>query len=447
MTGDQTSILSLNAFQPGDEAGLPLELQGMIGRRLKNFGPSSILFYRSPVHVASASGARIRATDGAEYLDFYNNVPSVGHCHPRVAEAVYRQMLSANSHSRYLYDIVETYAERLLATMPPPIAHVTFTCTGSEANDLALRMARLATGATGVIVTRGAYHGNTAAVTEISPSSYKRGAPPAWVKCIEPPGSAAYGDNIAGGFADAVSAAIAELNAEGYGFAAFVADTIFSSDGVFTDPAGFLAPAIERVHGAGGLFIADEVQPGFGRTGSGMWGFLRHGLAPDVVTTGKPMANGFPLGGVFSRSGLLEGLQSEFGYFNTFGGTPAAAAAGLAVLDIIEDEGLMENAARIGALMKERLSALAKKYPVIAEVRGAGLYLGVTIADHDGMPVANADPTSRIVNALKEKGVLIGVAGLSANVLKIRPPLVVGEAEVDGLVDRFEAVLPELGLD
>lgn len=446
-TDRQTSILSLNAFAPGDAEGLPDDLKAMVERRKKSFGPSSILFYRSPIHVASATGARITATDGREYLDFYNNVPSVGHCHPKVAEAVYRQMKEANSHSRYLYDIVETYAERLLATMPEPIAHVTFTCTGSEANDLALRMARMATGAHGIVVTRGAYHGNTTAVTEISPSSYKRGGPPAFVKLVEPPSEAAYGKDIATGFERAVAAAVAELKAEGHGFAAFVADTIFSSDGVFTDPAGFLKPTIDTVHREGGLFVADEVQPGFGRTGTHMWGFDRHGVAPDLATTGKPMGNGFPLGGVFSKPGLLEGLQENFGYFNTFGGTPAAAAAGLAVLDVIAEEELMARAVNTGALLKERLTALGGKYATIADVRGAGLYLGVTIADTKAGSGANADPTSRIVNAMKEKGVLIGVAGLGADVLKIRPPLAAGEAEAEAFADRLETVLSELGLD
>lgn len=448
MSGDpQASILSLNAFAPGDEEALSPDLKAMVARRKRSFGPSSILFYREPIHVASASGARITATDGREYLDFYNNVPSVGHCHPKVAEAVYRQMSRANSHSRYLYDVVETYAERLLATMPAPIAHVTFTCTGSEANDLALRMARMETRATGIVVTRGAYHGNTAAVTEISPSSYKHGGPPAFVKTVAAPGEAAYGADVAGGFKRAVAAAIAELKAEGHGFAAFVADTIFSSDGVYTDPVGFLAPTIKTVHREGGLFIADEVQPGFGRTGTHMWGFARHGLAPDLATTGKPMGNGFPLGGVFSRPGLLEGLQEQFGYFNTFGGTPAAAAAGLAVLDVIAEEGLMERAAKTGAFLKERLTALGGKYATIADVRGAGLYLGVTIADTGRKSGANADPTSRIVNAMKDKGVLIGVAGLGADVLKIRPPLAAGEPEAEAFADRLETVLSELGLD
>lgn len=442
---ERRPILGLNAFSEEASGGLDAALRRMVDRRMRSAGPSSILLYKTPLHVASAEGARIRTADGREYLDFYNNVPSVGHGDPRVAEAVHRRMLTANSHSRYLTDVVETYAERLLATMPAPIAHVTFTCTGSEANDLALRMARISSGRRGVVVTRGAYHGNTAAVTEISPSSFKRGAPPPFVKLVDAPSREAYGEDVAGGFAGAVVRAIRQLDAEGHGFAAFVVDTIFSSDGVYADPAGFLAPAVEAARVAGGFFIADEIQPGFGRTGAGMWGFARHGVAPDMVTTGKPMANGYPLGAVFTRPGLLARLQEEFGYFNTFGGAPAGAAAGLAVLDAIESGRLIEGAATNGALLKERLTALARRYPALADVRGAGLYVGVSIRPPAGASVVNEDPTVRIVNALKEKGVLIGVAGLSADVLKIRPPLVVTPADIGILVDRLEAVLSELG--
>lgn len=446
MSADTASILSLNAFTPADQDALPPTLKGMVQRRLSSFGPSSILFYREPLHVASAEGARIRTTDGREYVDFYNNVPSVGHCNPKVAEAVCRQMLLVNSHSRYLYDIVETYAERLLATFPDPLCHVTFTCSGSEANDLSLRMARGITGCHGVVVTRGAYHGNTTAVTEVSPSSYKHGGPPSFVKLVEPPSADAYGDDIAGGFARAVACAIEALVDEGHGFAALLVDSIFSSDGVYADPPGFMAPAVAVVRNAGGLLIADEVQPGFARTGDSMWGFLRHGVVPDLVTMGKPMGNGFPIGGIVSRPGLLEKLQSQFGYFNTYGGTPAAAAAGLAVLDAIRNDGLMENAHLTGAYLKERLIALSQKMRVLKDVRGAGLYLGVSVGIPEGRRRGNDDPAGAIVNALKEKGVLIGIAGLSADVLKIRPPLVAGRMEADILVNQLETVLTELGL-
>lgn len=437
------SILSLNAFDPASLASLDDATGTMVKRRQQNFGAGSVLFYSTPIQPASARGQFIYGTDGRQYLDFYNNVASVGHCHPRVAEAVFRQMQEVNSHSRYLYDVVETYAERLLATYPEPLSKVVFTCTGSEANDLALRIARCCTGAQGIVVTRAAYHGNTAAVTEVSPSSYKKGGPPGHVKVVDAPDPRAYGPDLAGGFAAAIANAIAELKAEGHGFAALLADTIFSSDGVYSDPPGFLAPAVELARAAGGLFIADEVQPGFGRTGGGMWGFARHGVVPDIVTMGKPMGNGFPVGGVVSRPGLMERLVDQFGYFNTFGGTPAAAAAGQAVLDVIEQDGLIAHAAAVGGFLRGELELLAKTSDLITEVRGCGLYFGVSVATERRGAGANDDVASRIVNALRERGVLIGIAGGQADVLKIRPPLCVTRADATKLVEQLAAVISE----
>lgn len=442
MTVPTQPILSLNAFDADDAGSFDPALQDILARRHRNAGRSSVLVYRRPLHVERAEGQYIYASDGRRYLDFYNNVPSVGHGHPHVADAVHRQMLTANSHSRYLYDVVEAYAERLLATFPETLSNVTFTCTGSEANDLALRTARAVTGKKGIVVTRAAYHGNTSAVTEVSPSSYKVGAPPPYVRIIEPPDPAVYGDDVATGFAEALGDAIAGLEGEGHGFAALLVDTIFSSDGIYTDPAGFLRPAIERVGQAGGLFIADEVQPGFGRTGDALWGFLRHGVTPDIVTLGKPMGNGYPIGGMVSRAGLLDALTSRYGYFNTFGGTPAAAAAGSAVLDVIENERLMENAKVTGALLKQAVAALRDRFGILSDVRGSGLYVGVNVEPASG-PTANDDRVVRIVNGLRERGVLIGVAGARADVLKIRPPLCVTEADVSHFAEQLSAVLQE----
>lgn len=437
------TILTLNAFDPRAAAPLDDSLDRLVQRRLRNSGEGSVLFYREPINPVSASGQFIEAADGRRYLDFYNNVPSIGHCHPRVAEAVYRQMLAVNSHSRYLYEAVETYAEALLVTFPAELSKVVFTCTGSEANDLALRLARRASGGYGVVVTRAAYHGNTAAVTEVSPSSYKTGVPPAFVKIIDPPDPKLYGPDLAEGFAAAVSAATAALKAEGHGFACLLVDTIFSSDGVYSDPPGFLAPAVERARAAGGLFVADEVQPGFGRTGAGMWGFARHGVVPDIVTMGKPMGNGFPIGGVVCRPGLMEALVEQFGYFNTFGGTPAAAAAGQAVLDVIREDGLIAHAQEVGRFLRAELSALAKGSEVLEEVRGSGLYVGVSVARRRKGAGANDDAASRIVNGLRERGVLIGIAGQRADVLKIRPPLCVTRADATVLVEQLAAVIGE----
>lgn len=440
MTGRRT-ILSLNAYQPGAVTPMEPELKRMVDGRLDRWGAVSVLFYERPIHMVEGRGRRILASDGRRYLDLYNNVPTLGHCDPRVADAVHAQMLQANSHSRYLTDVVEAYSERLLALFPAPLTRVAFTCTGSEANDMALRLARAHSGAMGVVVTRGAYHGNTAAVTEISPSSYKRGAPPDHIRLIDAPDPRRWGEDPGPAFAAALTAEIAALNEAGHGFAALVVDTIFSSDGVFADPPGFLAAAVDATRAAGGLFVADEVQPGFGRTGDHFWGFQRHGVSPDIVTLGKPMGGGFPMAGVVSRPGLVERLAEDFGYFNTFAGTPAAAAAGLAVLDGIESDGLMANAARVGARLTGGMRKLAERSALIADIRGAGLYLGVEIAGPAEGGGGNADQTARLVNALRDEGVLIGVAGLEGDTLKIRPPLSLTEDEADEFLEAMGRVL------
>jgi 4-aminobutyrate aminotransferase-like enzyme len=410
----------------------------LIERRLANLGPVSLLFYDEPLHLVRGEGVWLFAADGRRYLDVYNNVPSVGHCHPRVVDAIARQAAVLNVHNRYLSEITEHYVERLKALLPPSLTNLALTCSGSEANDLALRLARHATGKTGVIVTSAAYHGNTAAVIEISPSAFKRTRLPAHVRVVHPPDAAHYGADIALGFAAAVEAAIASLDEAGCGVAAFVCDSVFSSDGVHAEPRGFLGPAVAAVRRGGGLYLADEVQPGFARTGEAFWGFDRHGLEPDMVTMGKPMGNGFPMAGLATRPDLLAPYFADFGYFNTFGGTPVAAAAGLAVLDVIADEALQENALVTGGYLKRRLEALATTCPAIAAVRGAGLFLGVSLL-HGGV----ADPAlvRRVMNGLRQRGILIGAAGLNGDVLKIRPPLPFRPEHVDCLVDALAEVL------
>jgi len=436
MTSQQ--ILSLNAFQPEEDVALADDVARLVARRQRSFGASSVLFYRQPLHVVSASGAMLRTADGSEYLDLYNNVPSVGHCHPKVVAAVQEQVAQLNCHTRYLFDNVHDYAERLLATFPPPLSNLALTCTGSESNDLALRIVRQSTGGAGFIVTETAYHGNTAAVTEVSPSSYKQGTPPRHVRMVSAPDPRNFPGDLGAGFAAAVRAAIAGLEADGIRFAGLLVDTIFSSDGVFADPPGFLKPAVEAVHAAGGLFIADEVQPGFGRTGSGMWGFARHGVVPDVVTMGKPMGNGIAMGGVVTRPELLAGYCDAFGYFNTFGGNPVAAAAGLAVLDVIAEDGLIDNAAQVGGHIAERLAAARERCPPIGDVRGAGLYLGVEIVSGDA---PDPEGAKRLINALRDRHILIGAAGALGHVLKVRPPLCLTLEQADRFVDALEGLL------
>lgn len=435
MTAASRQILKLNAFDVAAPADLDADTARLVARRQATMGPTSVLFYEKPLHVVAGDGVWLVAADGTRYLDVYNNVPSVGHCNPRVANAIAEQAAKLNIHTRYLYDVVHTYAERLLATFPAPLDKVAFCCTGSEANDLALRLATTATGKRGFVVTEAAYHGNTAAVTDVSPSS-RPGKPLAsHVRAVPAP----IGENPAG-FASAVEAAIDDLERSGVGFAGLIVDTIFSSDGVASDPTGFLKEAVDAAHRAGGLFIADEVQPGFGRTGAGMWGFARHGVAPDVVTMGKPMGNGMPIAGVVSSAPLLKAFADANGYFNTFGGNPVACAAALAVLDEIEERGLVANAADVGGHLIGRLRGLTNRRPEIAEVRGVGLYLGVEFT-RDGAPAPEI--ASHAINALRDRRILIGAAGLYGNVLKIRPPLVLAREHADLLVDALDAVLAE----
>lgn len=433
-------ILALNRFEGAVDDAFDAELAARIRRRQATFGASSVLFYREPIEMVRAEGVYMYDAKGRRYLDIYNNVPSVGHCHPRVADAIARQVRVLNIHTRYLSRVVEDYAAKLLASFPAPLANLTMTCTGSESNDLAMRIAETATGAEGFVVTRAAYHGNTRHVTAISPSSMKSKPVPDFVRTVPAPDAAEAPDgDVAAFFAANLAAAIADLKAAGKGFAALIVDSIFSSDGIHADPPGFLKAALEVVHREGGLFIADEVQPGFGRTGGGLWGFSRHGIVPDIVTMGKPMGNGFPMAGVVSRPELLSAFCEETGYFNTFGGNPVAAAAGAAVLEVIEEEGLIDNARAVGAALKDGIAALSPRHPEIGAIRGAGLFIGVDFVDGDGRP--DTPLASHVINAMKERGILIGAAGLYGNTLKVRPPLCFSEENAAFFVDALDAIL------
>jgi len=435
-------ILELNAFDATSAAGLEPSTQQLIARRQRTFGPTSMLFYKRPLHVVQAAGVWLSTADGRRYLDAYNNVPSIGHCHPAVVAAVTRQMGILNTHSRYLYDNVYAYAERLLATMPDEISNIVFTCTGSESVDFAMRVARTLTGGEGFIVTENAYHGNTSAVTEISPASANSEPRNPNVFLVPAPDTYRGGAEHAGvRLAASVKDAIAAMRARGIRLAAFVADSIFSSDGVFPGDEGFLAATADAVRAAGGLYIADEVQPGFARTGEHMWGFLRHGLKPDMVTIGKPMGNGQPIAGVIVRPDVVADFGRRARYFNTFGGNPVSCAAGLAVLEVIEREGLMENARTVGAYMREGLRQLAGRHEGIGDVRGAGLFIGVEMVRDRATREPDAQATADLVNGLRRKRVLISAAGPHANVLKVRPPLVFSKANADQFLGAVDDVL------
>lgn len=431
-------ILDMNAFDASAHADARAPL---LERRLANVGASAVLFYREPLEIVSASGSWMTAADGKRYLDFYNNVPSVGHSHPRVAAAVSDQIARLSINTRYLNSVVDRYLEALKATFPSSLANVVLTCSGSEANDLALRIAAAATGGTGYIVTENAYHGNTSIVSEISPSALKRRALPDHVVAVAAPSHAGQSGSIEKAFAADIARAVAELKRRGHNPAAFICDSIFSSDGVFADPPGFIREAVAAIHKAGGLYIADEVQPGFARTGDAFWGFARHDVTPDIVTMGKPMGNGFPMAGLVTRPDYLERFCEDTGYFNTFGGNPVAAAAGMAVLQIIEEEGLQQNAQRQGHHIRERLADLAAKDDRIAHVRGAGLFIGIELSQAGNKDQPDADLTSNVINNLKDRGVLIGAAGRFGNTLKVRPPLSLSEEEADIFVDQLTDTL------
>lgn len=437
-------ILQLNRFD-ASASNLDERTQAMITQRFKNFGNSSVLFYQKPLEIVRAQGAYMYDHDGRAYLDLYNNVPCVGHCHPEVTAAIAERASILATNSRYLYQNLNDYAEALLATFPTALSNLVLTCTGSEANDIALRIAAMHSGGTGIVVTQTAYHGNTSAVMAVSPSSYRPGTPlPTHVRTIRAPSSRQLpkDEDVGTVFAAELQAAIDDMAEHGIRFAGLLIDTIFSSDGVFADPPGLLQQALEVVHDNGGLLIADEVQPGFGRTGEGYWCFARHGIVADVVTLGKPMGNGYPMGGVITRPELLDTFVRETGYFNTFGANPIAAAAGHAVLNVLKQERLIENAGKVGQRLRDGLRRLAEHDPRIADVRGAGLFIGVELVDAEQKK--DGALASWLINAMKDEGILIGAAGAHGNVLKIRPALCFSQEQTDQFLDTLSHLLTRI---
>ena len=431
----------INAFDASTAGDLAPAERALIERRQALLGPAYRLFYAEPVHAVRGEGVWLFDPAGERYLDVYNNVACVGHCHPHVVAAMARQAGVLNTHTRYVNEVILDYADKLLGYFPPGLSQVMFTCTGSEANDLALRVARSVTGGTGVIVTSLAYHGVTIAISEMSPSLGAGITLGEHVRTIPAPDRYRNGPAIGEAMAEAVRGAVASMRAAGIKPAALLVDTIFSSDGVFTDPPGFLAPAVEAIRAEGGLFIADEVQPGFGRTGEAMWGFMRHGVTPDLVTMGKPMGNGYPVAGMVARPELLADFGARTRYFNTFGGNPVACATARAVLDVIEDEGLMANALAVGHLLQDGIRALADRFEAIGDVRGAGLFVGVELVRDRATRTPDGAFAAKVVNALRQRRILLSASGPHANVLKIRPPLVFRPEHAGQFLDGLEAVL------
>jgi 4-aminobutyrate aminotransferase-like enzyme/Ser/Thr protein kinase RdoA (MazF antagonist) len=424
--------------------GLPYRssaTRGLLERRRRVL-PRSPLFYEHPVHLVRGEGVWLFDPDDRRYLDCYNNVPVVGHSHPRVVAAVTQQQRLLATHSRYLHEAVVELAERLQATMPQGLDAVLVVNSGSEANDLAWRIARAATGRAGAIVSSHAYHGLTEATHALSPEEWAGRERPAHVATVPAPDGyrGAY-RREEGGWAERYAAHIdgaAEALGD-RGLAAMYVDPAFTADGILAPPPGYLREAARRVRALGGLVVADEVQSGYGRSGSHLWSFQASGIEPDMVVMGKPMGNGFPVAALVARSDLLAAVPQETELFSTFGGNPVACAAALAVLDVIATEGLLENAARTGAYLRQGLDRLAERHPVIGDVRGEGLLVGVELADEARTPAAGL--ARKATEALRERGILISATGPAGNVLKIRPPLVFQREHADVLLQALDEVL------
>ena len=424
--------------------GLPYRRMatGDLLERRRRLLPRSPLFYDHPVHLVRGEGVWLLDPDDRRYLDCYNNVPVVGHSHPRVARAVAQQQRLLATHSRYLHEAIVELAERLQATLPPELDAVMLVNSGSEANDLAGRIARAATGRSGAVVTAFAYHGLTEATHDLSPEEWAKGEQPAHVATIPAPDGyrGAYRrdqDGWAQRYAAHIDDAARQLGDRG--LAALYLDPAFTSDGVLSPPPAYLQEAARRTRAQGGLVVADEVQAGHGRSGTHLWSFHAAGIEPDMVVMGKPMGNGFPVAALVVRSPLLQAIPADVELFSTFGGNPVACAAALAVLDIIEDEGLVANAAAVGSYLREGLVALAGRHQLIGDVRGVGLLLGVELTDEAGEPAAGQ--ARKAAEALRERGILISATGPAGNVLKIRPPLVFRREHADLLLRSLDEVL------
>ncbi len=418
----------------------------LIARRNKLLGPAYYLFYDNPVHLVKGDGVWLFDAGGNKYLDMYNNVPHVGHCHPHVVRALQNQIETLNTHTRYLHGNVLDYAERLTAKFPNELNVAMFSCTGSEANELALRIARAYTGGTGIIVCDCAYHGNTHAIYQISTEDIPEDEIPDFVLSVPAPDTYRgehRGDDAGEQYAAHIEAAIDELHNRGIKPAAFVVDTIISSSGVVSPPPGYLMKAAELIGAAGGLFVADEVQPGFGRTGKNFWGYEADDFVPDIVTMGKPMGNGHPLAATVTRTDIVERFSEKGNYFNTFGGNPVSCAAGLAVLDVIENENLQQNALDVGQHLIDGLTQLAARHESIGDIRGIGLFLAVDlVSDRDTREPAT-DLASKIVNGLRDRGVLTGSIGPHDNILKLRPPMVFSTENADYFLEIVDGVLAD----
>ncbi len=440
--------------RPYDFAGLTPEAYArtgrtrdeLIDRRCERLAPNISMSYSTPLKMVRGEGVWLIDDSGRAYLDCYNNVAHLGHCHPRVVEAIARQAALLNTNTRYLHDNIIAYTEKLARTLPKELDTFFLVCTGSEANDLALRIAHTVTGGAGTLVLDWAYHGHTQALIDVSPYKYKRkggrGRPPSTYELPVPEVYRAPVDGtpeeIGRHYVDEARRIIGGIPASGRPLAAFIAETIPSVAGQIFLPPGYLKGVHEAVRAAGGIVIADEVQVGFGRVGSSMWAFEEHGVVPDIVTMGKPIGNGHPLAVVAVRRDIARAFANGMEYFNTFGGNPVSCAAGLAVLEALEQERLLDNASEQGSYLVAGMTRLKDKYSCIGDVRGRGLFLGIEIVRDKATKEHAGDLASHIVNRAKERGVLMGTDGPYDNVIKLRPPMIFNRENADLLLEVLD---------
>ena len=424
----------------------------LLKRRRRALAPAYELFYEEPVHIVRGEGVWLFDVEGRRYLDCYNNVPSVGHCHPRVVEAIATQAGLLNTHTRYLHEKVVELGERLGAKLSGKLSVCWFVCTGTEANDLATQIARTVTGRYGMVVSEGSYHGNSDLVLKLSTASYPAKDRPDWLAAAEAPdtyrgrfraGSESGRDEaLAERYAASLAEAVEGLAERGHQPAGMLVDASWDDNGLLIPPKGYLARAASIVRSAGGLFIADEVQAGYCRLGDTWWGHERYDVVPDIVVLGKPMGGGHPVAAVVSTPEIAAAFGEQVDYFNTFGGNPVSAAAALAVLDVIDEEGLLENAREVGRHLEGGLAELARKHEVIGDVRGSGLFWGIDLVrDRESRQPVDRAEAKQVVSSLCKAGVLMGLMGKHGNVLKMRPPLPFSRENADHALEAIDGCL------
>jgi 4-aminobutyrate aminotransferase-like enzyme len=425
----------------------------ILAARRRAIGRNVSLGYRRPVQLVRGAMQYLFDETGRRYIDGYNNVPHVGHCHPRVVDAAERQMRALNTNTRYLHENLSRYAERLAATLPEPLRVCYFVNSGSEANELALRLARAHTRRRDLIVLDAAYHGNTTTLVDISPYKFNgpggTGRPP-WVHVVPVPDvyrgqtrTAGLTEDAGVGekYANTVARSLDQMRASGAGPCGFIAESCPSVAGQIMLPPGYLAAVYRHVRQAGGVCIADEVQTAYGRTGAHFYGFEEQGVVPDVVVLGKPIGNGHPIGAVVTTPEIAASFDNGMEFFSTFGGNTVSCAVGLAVLDVLEDEQLQAHAQRVGAHLLARLRPLVDESPLVGDVRGAGLFVGVELVrNRDTLEPATTE-ASDVVNRLRDEGILIGTDGPHHNVLKIRPPMPFTIEDADVLASALASIL------